>query len=1231
MSFSVSSCLEKMSNRDKDFRFMATSDLATELTKESFKMNSDEEKKICEAVVKLLEDSSGDVQGLAVKCLGPLIERIKEPQLLLIVNKLTDHLLQNEKSELRDIAGIGLKTVITQTSTDSPVAPLVVETVTPKLIKGIEQDVPEIVFESLGVLSDLLRRLATLMNKDHERIQKAILPHLTSMRVASRKKAISCLGFLSISTPDALFTELVNYIVTNIKKSKKTSHISTLISVVGAISRSVGHRLGKFLGELSIVKLLIKFMHDERFEEEEELKENCFQTFESLVLRCPTEIKPFLDEIVKECLEFVKYDPNQIDMEEEEEEEEQGSDEEDFSGEEEDYDDEDDMSWKVRRSSAKCLSAIITTRPDLIADLYKEVVPAIIARFKEREDNVKLDIFSTFGDVLKQTVLVSKSYTHEEDSPLALLKQNVPSVIANLNKELNAKTVKVKTRIGIFQLLKELVNVRDGILAEHVGTLIGGIESALAGKNTNATLKMEALTFLRLLISTHPPKIFTDHVDALSKPVLEAVGDNYYKITAEALRVTSALIKVLRPFGQESSVDYKPYAGKIYGSIFDKYDAQDIDQEVKEAAITCMGLLIARLGDELSAEQLQKALAILVDRLKNEITRITSVKAIIEISTSPLDIDLKAVLSDVVSELAAFLRQTNRQLKQVSLQALAVVVKNYGKKGDLSSKLYTMVLDEVANLVSDADLHLSHLAIRLVEAIVAADAKSTLPTVQSKIYPQVLALVRSPLLQGLALESLLSLYATLVKAEAKKFGFAELLDSLLAASTQEATKQSLANIAKCIAALVVSVDVDNRKATVDKFIADIRKGKKENSKVLALLSLGEIGRQVDLNGHKGLRKSILSAFDGSEEEKTAASFCLGNIAVGNVKKFLPYILKEIKAQPNKQYLLMHSLEEVISRSTGEERQKALLPYLSDVLELLFVNTESEEEGNRTVVAKCLGKFTLISPDELVPALEKHLGSESALARATIVTAIKFTVVDYPHPADDKLQPIMAQFLALLKDSDVNVRRAALLTLNYAAHNKPKLIREVLPEHLDALYEETKFKKELVKVVDLGPFKHKVDEGLENRKAAFECMYTLLDTCLTKLDLHVFINQLVEGLNDACFDIKLLCHLMLVRLAGCAPVALVTNLDNLVEPLRKTVTTKARDTAVKQQVDQNDELIRSALRAVAAISTIPDVDQSVKFDEFVKGTIKGSPLNEKFEAILKETSSSSGSAAKSSEF
>ncbi len=53
---------------------------------------------------------------------------------------------------------------------------------------------------------------------------------------------------------------------------------------------------------------------------------------------------------------------------------------------------------------------------------------------------------------------------------------------------------------------------------------------------------------------------------------------------------------------------------------------------------------------------------------------------------------------------------------------------------------------------------------------------------------------------------------------------------------------------------------------------------------------------------------------------------------------------------------------------------------------------------------------------------------------------------------------------------------------------------------------------------MGPFKHTVDDGLDLRKAAFECMYTLLDSCLDRIDIFTFLNHVEDGLKDH-YDIK----------------------------------------------------------------------------------------------------------------
>lgn len=168
----------------------------------------------------------------------------------------------------------------------------------------------------------------------------------------------------------------------------------------------------------------------------------------------------------------------------------------------------------------------------------------------------------------------------------------------------------------------------------------------------------------------------------------------------------------------------------------------------------------------------------------------------------------------------------------------------------------------------------------------------------------------------------------------------------------------------------------------------------------------------------------------------------------------------------------------------------------------------------------------------------------------------------PQAIDPLLRQNIGQFLSALTDPDLNVRRVALVAFNSASHNKPSLVRDLLETVLPQLYSETKVRvsrknvqispncrkfsffnvfsilqKELIREVEMGPFKHTVDDGLDIRKAAFECMYTLLDSCLDRLDVFDFLNHVENGLKDH-YDIKMLTYLMVARLAQLCPTAVL---------------------------------------------------------------------------------------------
>ncbi|KAK1906373.1 Cullin-associated NEDD8-dissociated protein 1 [Dissostichus eleginoides] len=1147
-------------------------------------------------ILKLLEDKNGEVQNLAVKCLGPLVSKVKEYQVETIVDTLCTNML-SDKEQLRDISSIGLKTVIGElppASSGSALAASVCKKITGRLTSAIaKQEDVSVQLEALDIMADMLCRQGGLLVNFHPSILGCLLPQLTSPRLAVRKRTIMALGHLVMSCGNLVFIDLIEHLLTELGRNDNMSTTRTYIQCTAAISRQAGHRIGEYLEK--IIPLVVKFCNVD----DDELREYCIQAFESFVRRCPKEVYPHVPTVISICLRYLTYDPNYNFDDEDEDDNAMDAEQndEDYQG----------IGIKVRRAAAKCLDAVVSTRHEMLPEFYRSVSPALVCRFKEREENVKADVFHAYLSLLKQTRpaqswLTDPDAMEQGDTPLTMLQSQVPMIVKALHKQLKEKSV--KTRQCCFNMLTELVNVLPGALTAHIPVLIPGIIFSLNDKSSSSNLKIDALSCLHVVMVTHPAHAFHAHVPALVPPVVACVGDPFYKITSEALLVTQQLVKVIRPLDSlpesSDSFDPSPYISDLFTCTIKRLKAADIDQEVKERAISCMGQIICNLGDRLPAE-LPGTLLIFLERLKNEITRLTTVKALTLIAGSSLKIDLRPVLPDAVPILASFLRKNQRALKLCTLAALDILLRNYSSA--VTPVMVDAVLAELPPLISESDMHVSQMALSFLSTLAVTHPSALGQLSGGNILQQLIALVRSPLLQGGALSAMLDFYQALVSTETPGLGYMDLLRMLTGPVYSQSTalphKQAYCSIAKCVAAL--TRDVKNSRST-------------DSIRLLALLSLGEVGHHVDLSSQPELKTVILDAFSSSSEEVTGTSYALGSIAVGNLPEYLPFVLQEITSS-KRQYLLLHSLKEIISSASVS----GLKPYVEAVWTLLLKHCECSEEGTRNVVAECLGKLTLIDPETLLPRLKGYLLSGSSYARSSVVTAVKFTISDHPQPIDPLLKNCIGDFLKTLEDPDLNVRRVALVTFNSAAHNKPSLIRELLDSVLPQLYNETKVRKELIREVEMGPFKHTVDDGLDLRKAAFECMYTLLDSCLDRLDIFTFLNHVEDGLKDH-YDIKMLTFLMLARLSSLCPSAVLQRLDRLVEPLRATCTTKVKANSVKQEFEKQDELKRSAMRAVVALLTIPEAEKSPLMSEFQSQISSNQELAAIFDSIQRDSSS-----------
>jgi cullin-associated NEDD8-dissociated protein 1 len=281
-----------------------------------------------------------------------------------------------------------------------------------------------------------------------------------------------------------------------------------------------------------------------------------------------------------------------------------------------------------------------------------------------------------------------------------------------------------------------------------------------------------------------------------------------------------------------------------------------------------------------------------------------------------------------------------------------------------------------------------------------------------------------------------------------------------------------------------------------------------------------------------------------------------------METFLPMVLQACSAgaADNKhQYLLLVALKETIvvhvtaTASSPSCSSLSFAPYLDTVLPgLLSLARSAPEEGVRNMVAECLGALASIYTDQITSLLQQtaHLEQDNKLLVWTVVTSMRFffsRVALSTVQAEIDAQP----FLMFLQDPDLDVRRAALLMINAAVHYTPSLVLPhletlVLPHILVLL--SYKQKRE----VQMGPFKHIVDDALPLRKGALTCFETMLYVMPEAIDPAALLEHLTKLLVDNLNETNLQCHQILCKLCSVAPSAMLCAVESFVDPLQKVI-------------------------------------------------------------------------------
>ena len=287
----------------------------------------------------------------------------------------------------------------------------------------LSADIVDVIIEVVKCFGIMLTPYEEVRN-----LQDVILELLDNPSVTSgvRKKAVLAISILAIYLVDEQLVAMIQRAVA-VLHNPETDFVTRrlYLTIMGSMARSIPHRFGQHIG--TVTQLTLSTLGEEALQEHldattggdeadpefGEVREAALVALEAFLASCPSEMRPYTEEVVTACLRYIKYDPNfaadsdeDMDEDEEEEEEDNFEDDDEFEtggG----FDDDDDGSWKVRKCAAKALHTLISTRSngDLLENgvLYVQVAPFLVKRFEEREDNVRLEIISAVSLLVRKT------------------------------------------------------------------------------------------------------------------------------------------------------------------------------------------------------------------------------------------------------------------------------------------------------------------------------------------------------------------------------------------------------------------------------------------------------------------------------------------------------------------------------------------------------------------------------------------------------------------------------------------------------------------------------------------------------------------------------------------------------------------------------------------------------------------------------------------------------------
>lgn len=144
--------------------------------------------------------------------------------------------------------------------------------------------------DGLELIAELTSRFSKNMFVFYPQLVKAITPLLNSTRFSVCKRAIACLGYISVNCSNDMYDEILKILINRLDMEDINHYTAKVyISAITAICRNSGSRMVSFLSPIFSI-LLTKYVNID----DDELKEAYLTLFEIALRKCAKEMSDYI-------------------------------------------------------------------------------------------------------------------------------------------------------------------------------------------------------------------------------------------------------------------------------------------------------------------------------------------------------------------------------------------------------------------------------------------------------------------------------------------------------------------------------------------------------------------------------------------------------------------------------------------------------------------------------------------------------------------------------------------------------------------------------------------------------------------------------------------------------------------------------------------------------------------------------------------------------------------------